>query len=189
MSFNYTHSIPGSSTTVFRGNIFAVNYNGRKFNGARLGGGIPGFIPPSVQTNDNTDENAINRFYLREAFNTDFTRQTTLQGVPARINSSFRLANNAGDPLSRKYYSCGGSCQTPQSRPQLRGLKRLFGHIQDLCDGTGIEPASCNVKYVYDSSDFTKYKKNLALNQTYNDLTYGGSNNSSQVAFKSIKRF
>jgi hypothetical protein len=179
-----------SSSNVFMGNIFAINYNGQIFNGARLGKGIPGFIPPSLQYNDDSDENAINRFYLREAFNTDFTRQVTNQGVPAKINSSFRLATNAGDQLSRKNYSCGGSCMTYQSRPGMHGLKYRFGHIQSICDGTGIEPANCNVKYVYDSSDFTKYKKNLALNQTYNNLTNGGDqSHSGQSAIKAVRRY
>ena len=98
--------------------------------------------------------------------------------------------NNAGDLLSRKNYSCGGPCQTFQSRPGLFGLKTHFGHIQDLCDGSGIPPSTCNGKYVYDSSDYSRFLKQKAINKNYNDLSYGGDNSSaSQSAWRAIRRY
>ena len=48
---SFENPIPGSSTTVPRGN-------------SALGGGLPGFIPPSLITTDNYDEFAQTRFFL-----------------------------------------------------------------------------------------------------------------------------
>ena len=40
-----------------------------------------------------------------------------------------------------------------------------------------------NSKYVYDGSDYVKFKKLQANNRNFNDITYGGDrNNASQVA-------
>ena len=70
------------------------------------------------------------------------------------------------------------------------GLRGAFGHISDHCDGSGIPPASCNVKYVYDSSNYTRYMKEKAINKVYNDLSYGGDDyKASQSAIKAIRRY
>ena len=52
-------------------------------------------------------------------------------------------------------------------------------------------PASaCNVKYVYDSSDYITYLKQNAVNKNYNDLKYGGDeNSSSQSVVRAIRRY
>jgi hypothetical protein len=51
----------------------------------------------------------------------------------------------------------------------------------NTCDGTGVEGASCNSAYVYDSSDYIRFKKLRAMNQNYNDLANGGFTNSNYV--------
>ena len=157
------------------------------FNRNSLGGGINGFIPQSLQTNDNDDMFAKNRFILREAWNNKYRRAVNYSAVPV---TPFRAVTNSGDLLSRPYYSCGGPCQTFQSRPGMYGLKTHFGHISDKCDGTGIPPASCNVKYVYDSSNYTRYMKEKAINKLYNDLSYGGDDShTNQSAIRAIHRY
>ena len=153
-----------------------------------LGYGLKGFVAQSLVTTDNT-EYGETRLYLREAFDTSYLRQKTTQGVPARINSPFRLVNNAGDKLSRQNYSCGGT-PSQGSRPQNHGLKMLWGNIHFNCDGTGIEASNCNTKWVYDSSDYTNYLKKRAYNKTYNILTNGGDqSHTSQVAIRHSKRY
>jgi len=162
--------------------LFNFNKTGRS-----LGGGITGSIPQSLQTNDNTDEFAQSRFVLRQAWNTNYHRAVDTSSLPV---TPFRAVTNSGDLLSRPYYSCGGPCQTFQSRPGLFGLKTKFGHISDKCDGTGVQPASCNVKYVYDSSNYTRYMKEKAVNKVYNDLSYGGDDyKASQSAIRAIHRY
>ena len=173
---SFENPITGSSTTVPRGN-------------SALGGGLPGFIPPSLITTDNYDEFAQTRFYLREAINTKYARQVTNYGTKAAANSPFRLATNAGDPLSRKNYSCGGTA-IQVSRPRNHGLRNLYGSINSFCDGSGIEASTCNVKYVYDSSDYTRFKKSIAANKVYNLQSNGGDEyHTSQVAIRAIRRY
>ena len=105
------------------------------------------------------------------------------------IQTPFRAVTNSGDLLCREYYTCGGPCQTFQSRPGLSGLRQRFGAIQYMCDGTGVPPAACNVKYVYDSSNYTTYLKQKAINYNYNDYSYGGDENSaSQSAWRRSRR-
>ncbi len=80
--------------------------------------------------------------------------------------------------------------QSFQSRPGLHGLRGRFGAIKSLCDGSGIPPSSCNVKYVYDASDYVTYLKQKAVNKNYNDYSNAGNNNSgSQSAWRAIRRY
>jgi len=159
------------------------------FTGGRgLGGGIPGFIPQALRDTDNNNEYAQTRFTLRNAWNTKYLSQL---GQNRKLAvSPFRAVNNSGDILSRDNYSCGGPCQTFQSRPGLFGLRGRFGAIQSQCDNSGIPPATCNVKYVYDSSDYITYLKQQAVNKNYNDLSNGGDQYSaSQSAWRAIRRY
>jgi len=173
---------------------------------SRLGGGLPGFIPQQLQVSDNTNDFPQNRFILKEAWNTNYLRAkipTTvipgnpLSGVPARAVTPFRAVSNSGDVLSRQNYSCGGPCQTFQSRPGMHGLKIRFGHIDKACytsDGYPSEPAipsaTCNVKYVYDSSDYSRYLKERAINKNFNNKSNGGNDyNGSQSAWRAIRRY
>jgi hypothetical protein len=171
-----------------------------------LGGGLPGFIPQQLQLSDDTSDYPQNRFILKEAWNTNYLRakipstQTPGQpssGVPARCVTPFRAVTNSGDVLSRQNFSCGGPCQTFQSRPGLHGLKIRFGHIDKSCytsDGFPSEPAipsaTCNVKFVYDSSDYSRYLKERAINKNYNNKSNGGNDYSgSQQAWRAIRRY
>ena len=164
----------------------AVNVNILN-SGLRLGGGLRGFIPQMVQTTDNNADFADTRFLLKEAWN---TRQAKLAGRNISICTPFRAINNAGDVLSRPNYSCGGPCQTFQSRPGMFGLRQRFGHISDMCDGTQIPPAACNVKYVYDSSDYIRYSREKAINKNYNATSYGGNRyNGAQSAIRASRRY
>ena len=165
------------------------------------GGAINGYMP---QTTVNVDKRYPEfehiRFTLKNAWNTTYPSQLRRDNLKQPITTPFRAVNNAGDLLSRENYSCGGSCQSFQSRPGLRGLRQRFGAIQDTCIPSAtysslqllrnIPAAACNVKYVYDSSDYTTYLKQRAVNQNYNDLTYGGDqSNASQSAWRAIRRY
>lgn len=128
------------------------------------------------------------RFRLRDAWNTS----PYAKGIKPSIGS-FRVINNAGDVLSRVNYSCGGpNMISGTNRKQLiYSSNRDGGQSNKNCDGSGIEPSTCNVEYVYDSSDFTRFKRLMAVNRGYaglgtheGDYTSGGSTNSSQVAYR-----
>jgi hypothetical protein len=171
-------AIPGVTTAIIT----------NKGYGASLGGGIRGIMPQAtVDTDKDFKDYEQIRFTLRNAWNTKYITQLQEK---KRIVTPFRAVNNAGDVLCRKYYSCGGPCQTFQSRPGMFGLKGAFGAIQSRCDGTGVPPSSCNGKYVYDSSDYITYLKQVAMNKNYNDVSNGGNNSSgSQSAIRAVRRY
>ena len=81
-----------------------------------------------------------------------------------RVLSPFRAANNLGDFLVRKNYVCGGPNQVNASKP---GRKTSIGTILSACDGKGVEGASCNPKFVSDSSDYVRFRKLQAMNKNY----------------------
>jgi len=165
------------------------------------GGAIQGWMPQTTQNVDKTyPEFEQIRWTLKEAWNTKYRGQLRRNGLKQSITTPFRAVNNAGDLLSRDNYSCGGTCQTPQSRPGLHGLKTHFGSVQSSCIPSAtysslqllnnVPAAACNVKYVYDSSDYTTYLKQRAVNKNYNDYSYGGDDsNSSQSAQRAIRRY
>jgi len=173
----------GSASPATNPNNPHANLSGH----GKLGGGIKGFIPQAMYNTNNTYEITDTRFLLTQAWNTKYPK---INGKHQVVQTPFRAVNNAGDLLSRKYYSCGGPCQTFQSRPRLHGLKGRFGSIQSVCDGTGVEPAACNPKFVYDNSDYVRYLKQNAIHKNYNNISNNGNLHSgSQSAIRAIRRF
>ena len=191
MSIGYTSPINGSNTAF---SIYAKNAK-------NAGGAIQGWMPQQTQNVDKTyPEFEQIRWTLKEAWNTTYPSQLRRNNLKKSITTPFRAVNNAGDLLSRENYSCGGTCQSFQSRPGLKGLSQRFGSVQGSCVPSAIystlqminniPAAACNVKYVYDSSDYTTYLKQRAVNKNYNDLTYGGDDSkSSQSAQRAIRRY
>jgi hypothetical protein len=180
------------------GFIRGIGYNINNASGnPDLGGGFKGIMPQPVVDHDNSHEFSKTRFYLRDAWNTSSTSGSS---YPKRIIGPFRAVNNAGDILSRQDYSCGGTCQTFQSRPGLRGLKQHFGSISTLCTPSvlyssnqindAVPASACNGKFVYDSSDYINFRKKQAINRNYNDRSFGGNDYSgAQSAIRAIRRY
>lgn len=165
-----------------------INFDLLNLPGKALGGGFKGFMPRQVITNDHNNTWAKERSALVYSWNTRI--YTDPLGNVAKPITPFRAVNNAGDVLSRPNYTCGGNCQTFQSRPNVYGLRTRFGGIQDICDLTAIPPSACNVKYVYDSSDYTNYKRKFALNKNFNDSSFGGDRYSAaQSKIRAIHRY
>jgi hypothetical protein len=191
MSVGYTSPINGSNVAF---GIFAINPK-------NPGGAIKGWMPQSTQLTDKRyPEYEQIRYILKNAWNTTYPSQLARSNLKRSITTPFRAVNNAGDILSRENYSCGGSCQTFQSRPGLKGLSQRFGSVQSTCFPSAvystlqlnntIPAAACNVKFVYDSSDYITYLKQKAINKNYNDLSYGGDDSkSSQSAQRAIRRY
>jgi hypothetical protein len=191
MSIGYTSPMNGSNVAF---NIFTTNPK-------NSGGAIQGWMPQTTQLTDKRyNEYEQIRFTLKNSWNTTYPSQLRRNNLKKSITTPFRAINNAGDLLSRENFSCGGSCQSFQSRPGLSGLKTHFGSVSVSCKPSAaynslqlienVPAAACNVKYVYDSSDYTTYLKQKAFNKNYNDLSFGGDqSNSSQSARKAIRRY
>ena len=129
---------------------------------------IHGISPQKLITTDDTMLHMRDRFTLRKAWNGNNAKKT--QNSMGRVSTPFRSVMNAGDYLGRTNYSCGGNTQTNAGKP---GLARLIGALNSNCDGSGIEPSTCNVKYVYDSSIYITYKRQQAKQRNYNDSSFG----------------
>ena len=129
-----------------------------------LGGPYNGYSAKQTVTNHKDGENSTSRRVLRDGWNTQNANES-INGHK-RVITPFRAVNNLGDYLARKDYVCGGPNQVNASKP---GMKGRIGSIISACDSTGVEGASCNPKFVSDSSDYVKFKKQVAMNRNYND--------------------
>jgi len=146
--------------------------------------GYPGIAPKLIGGGANSDSGTgmngasgrqMMRFTLREAWNGK-AASGTFNGVKVAA-TPFRAVNNAGDLLNRVAYTSGGSNQVNTGRIKLaaNGSARVLGgNIFARPDGSGVPSANTNVKFVYDGSDYTKFKKQQAINRNYNDYSFGG---------------
>jgi hypothetical protein len=191
-SIGYSSSLDGVSRNP---NSF-VSPVGKPSN---LGGGYNGYSPALLGGGAGThggsgmeggNERSMDRLILRQAWNGQYGSGEVNGRKP--VCTPFRLVNNAGDYLGRKNYVSGGSDQVQgRVRSSAIGAWKMFaGHVQATNDGTGIPSSTCNVKYVYDGSDYTTFKKNQAINRTYNDYSFGGdASSASQSAWRRVRRY
>ena len=153
-------------------------------SGTNLGGGIQGISPKQTSTNYKTSEHTTLRRILRNGWNTNYARGN-VNGLN-RVTTPFRAVNNSGDFLGRVNYVCGGPNQVNASRPVR---KSIIGSIISHCDNSNIPSSTCNVKFVADSSDYTRFKHQSAFNNTYNDNKMGGDeSNASYTPLMRVRR-
>jgi len=151
---------------------------------ANLGGEINGISRSQTMNGLRNSENTMTRSILRRGWNTQYARGN-VEGRE-RVTTPFRAVNNSGDFLSRVNYVCGGPNQVNASYP---GWKNRIGSIMSQCDGTKIPSSTCNVKFVADSSDYTRFRREKAWNSTYNDVKDGGDeSNASYVPLMRVLR-
>lgn len=168
---------------IFYNNI----YNNPKIM-SNLGGGFKGIAPRPVSsgTMQGSSEYETVRFNLRKAWNGKAATNNYNGYRPAM--TPFRIVNNAGDYLSRQNYTSGGSNQVTSAKSSITvGWRGSAGSVHPSADATGIPSATCNPKYVYDSSDYIRFRKNRAVNKNYNDAGFGGSNNGAQSVVMRIR--
>lgn len=148
----------------------------RNSTGIVQGGGLPGLMPQQSGVADRSYDFERTRLLIREAWN-NAAVCTKADKPKGYAQTPFRMVMNAGDPLSRQFYSCGGPCQTPQSSAVVHGTghyKHMIGSIKNNCNPGQPPPSSCNTKYVYDCSDYTRYRREMATRKNYNDISDGG---------------
>lgn len=149
-----------------------------------LGGGIKGNSPGQTILGKKDSEDVMIRRVLRTGWNTAYA--TGVVNGRNRIVTPFRAVNNSGDFLSRTSYTCGGPNQVSADKP---GWKSRIGSIINNCDNSGVPSSTCNVKYVADSSDYIRFKKQMAVVKNYNDSSNGGDkNNASYVNMMAVRR-
>ena len=126
---------------------------------------IKGISAKQTLTNYKDGEQSLDRGVLRRGWN-QINAIGTINGRN-RVITPFRAVNNLGDFLARPNYVCGGPNQVNASKP---GWKGHIGSIISQCDGTGVAGASCNPRFVSDSSDYVRFRKLRAMNKNYNDI-------------------
>jgi len=156
------------------------SYSNLPTSTAVLGGPFNGYSPQQTITNYKDSDVVMSRRIVRTSWNTQHAAGSV--NGKNRIITPFRAVNNLGDFLSRKNYVCGGSNQVSANKP---GWKSRIGSIISQCDGTGVPAGAGNMRYVPDSSDYIRFRKQRAVNVNYNDVKNGGDqSNGSYVAFK-----
>jgi hypothetical protein len=148
-----------------------------------LGSNLSGIAPKPTIIGKKDSQDALTRRVLRDGWNTAYANDTF--NGKNRVITPFRAINNSGDYLSRTNYVCGGPAPLNKSKPGYR-----VGSMISRCDTTNVPSSSCNVKFVADSSDYIKFKKQAAINKNYNDNTNGGDqSNASYVNIMAIRRY
>jgi len=193
------HGQPFNAARDLGGNSSWVPFPGTAGRGGTITGSFPGISPkvtlPSQQGASasapfaQASQVTRNREYVKNVFPTTsvfegyhvMTGSSTTDASAPRVEwaqTPFRVAMNAGDLLSRQNNfgeSPGGSNQVkgsvgPGQTRYTRGARPSQGG--GVFPGNG---ASGNQHFVYDSSDYIKYKKMSAINRNYNDIGFGGA--------------
>ena len=123
------------------------------------------------------------RYVIRKAFANAYHYKGNAQSVMRQSNlaqTPFRLAMNAGDPMLRQYEG-GGSDQVGGRI----GKKSIAKSYNGPTVGDG---ASGNQHFVYDSSDYIRFKKLQGKNRNFNDSAFGGSNNGAYTPLMRLRR-
>ena len=149
-----------------------------------LGGPYNGFSPTQTLSNFKDGEQSATRTILRNGWNTSMAKGT--YNGHKRVVTPFRAVNNAGDLMTRVAFTSGGSNQVNTGRIKLaaNGSARVLGgnlKISSFPNPNNLSSANTNVKWVYDGSDYTKFKKQQAQNRNYNDYSFGGDTRSNTL--------
>lgn len=170
-------------------------------NPSSLGGGVPGFQPKLLGGGGNSNSGSgmvggsmrgVNRFVMRDAMGKP-SPIASKAGIPVQTLKSqtsltpFRAAYNAGD-----LRGAVDAAPAPGmwNANQLSGVGNISSLMFGLGDGTrsnGSALFSGNPKYVYDSSDYIRYKKLSSELKNYNDKSFGGSNNGSFTFLMNVR--
>lgn len=165
----------------------------------RLGGGRKGVQPALLGGGANSNsgsgmiggsERSQSRLVLREAWGQyGFLKRLNILDTSYRSGlTPFRQAMNAGDmKQASSHYSGVG----PDKRLPLINQVNGIGPSKLYANGGSIQPGNSaytgNPHYVYDSSDYIRYRRLKANLNTYNDESFGGSNNGSYTFLMNIR--
>ncbi len=139
-------------------------------------------------------EVALKRKILRKSFRSN--KVTSSNGIDFVSRAGpFRASISAGDPLGRKYQTCGGYNQVHDVNIRIRLNQDSVGNSSCNIITDGVTPLqlpleSGNSKYVHDSSLFTRFKTLSSINQNFDDTSFGGNkNNGAYSALMRVRRY
>jgi hypothetical protein len=157
-----------------------------------LGGGIPGGQPKGgllgggagggrggYSGMEGGGEREIQRLFLRRVFG-----NTSYPNNP-QIITPFRRYFNAGDTAGSNNSAPSALLGNPINQVRSSSMVSRL-HTNGGGTATGDAFYSGNQKYVFDSSNYVRFKKLLATNRTYNDSSFGGQGGS--TVFQALNR-
>ena len=121
--------------------------------------------PKQTITNHKDSDDVMSRRIIRSSWNNQYA--TGIVNGQKRAIGEFRAVTNTGDFLSRKDYACSVPNGISTSRVAWRSR---IGNIMNKCDVSGIPCSNTNTKFVPDSSDYTRYKKQRTHQKNYSDV-------------------
>ena len=127
---------------------------------------IHGISIKQTINNYKDSETTLTRRILRNSWNGQYAIGS-VNGQKRKIGE-FKAVSNIGDFLSRKNYACGNIPNPTQ--PSNVVWRSRIGSIIKQCDNTNVPCSNSNTKFVPDSSEYTKYKRQRSYNQNYNDI-------------------
>ncbi len=149
---------------------------------SRLGGGIPGGMPlggligggagNSGTGMEGGGERELERLTLRRT-----AGNTCFPGNP-QIITPFRRFFNAGDTAGSMNSAPSSLLGRPIDQVGSSSMVSRLHAPQDGLSNQGTAFYSGNQKYVYDSSNYVRFKKLQAIGKLYNDSSFGGSGGS-----------
>lgn len=137
-------------------------------------------------------ERSTNRQVLRRAFGNQKMPNIAESPLYGNVGASpFRLAFSAGD-VKGTVNQAANPLYGPVSN-QVNGITRVtaLGGYKSVADGVryGTAAYSGNPKYVYDGSDYVKYKKLRAVNRNYYDYSFtGGGGKTNFTSYSDLNR-
>ena len=138
-------------------------------------------------------QTAMKRKILRKSFKPATVK---INGIDIKSTSGpFRTAMNLGDFLSRKYQTCGGCNQVNDVNSRIIRPRMGGGLSNNSCnvETNGYTPKQIplkggNIKYVSDSSLYTRFKDLASVNKNYYDIKHGGDKSNGSYSFLNAVR-
>lgn len=158
-------------------------FTGDKFPSV-LGGGVPGAMPKggligggsggrySGTGVDGGGAREMQRLTLRRAFGNSFFLPTGQTVAITPFRRYFSAGDMAGSVNSAPSPLLGPAINQVRSSGMVSRLHTNGGGTNN--QGTAFY--SGNPKFVYDGSDYMRFKKLQAVNRNYNDYSFGGEN-------------
>ena len=191
MSGNLLNYINGgffSTTSILGGGMPGGQASGLLGGGANSNGGS-GMIGSGVRS---SDRNVLRKAFGNNQLSATFGIQSPLYYVSTHQTkiTPFRAVMAAGDPngsINKSPSTLLHSANQVQA-PRVQGTQNNPGGVKYGSQSEGAFYTG-NPKFVYDGSDYTRYKHLKAVNKTYDDSSFGGSNNGSYVFLTRVRRY
>jgi hypothetical protein len=142
----------------------------------------PSGLTPSGTSGGNSDFDLLDDDYMDldgDGY-ADPTPGTCARDVLKMPLTPFRQAFNAGDSQGTVNNSVLAELYAPNQVGGIGAGQNIFSRAGGVHKG-GQAAYTGNPKYVYDGSDYIRFKKLQAKNRTYNDKSFGGANNGAYV--------